>query len=847
MSSVQRFETPSREARCVRNFYLCVVLDEVSEAISALLARGRPTDVEALRSHLNGLLTFLPGPMTEQMFAGLDSAEPSEDAVLAYERILGQLLESWSSSKTEEEGLRQLLTTFCLSSGLFEANVHIISDAIADGGKQQKLAITSLLWTVLEKQCAEWCVSQSRCLPAVDSVREARNETMCRELVALPDVLANELRESLPDEFLPANFGTWFHRVIIDTLTYLKNAVSEGVSCSLLHLATLVSKWVRVRDLDPFATMFFSVIFRQVENDFVLRRLNAKLFEHVEERALHALVNSAFRSSFNPRACHCLFGDNRRVEACVVDRLTFYQYSLDVKDDRLAKNIVGYLAEYDKKSLVAVKELVVRVGQTWSKKSSIDRSPWEQHVHLSKVLVLACKVLSSHEERWNEVQTSLLSFVTSGTTEHMKSTEERMRELGMAVAQLVCPLMPIGKGEVELKFPFKDESDEDSPYRLMKTVYDGGLEPVAEFDTTLETRNDISIGRKNRREEEKEKKLDSDDSDDDDEEAVSEGVYYQGRVISTAHDLGYALISEDASLVERALKASPSIIKNHAARLHDDDSRDAVLGHLAETLLYLQEKAKTENFEGLKHEALVVLAQGCPRKVPDYLAQRFFTTEVSMRQRLDILGVFGQAVGTFNEAGEVKAVGEDEQFATPKTEASDWRKVIDARVAAKTRRFFPSSSSLTVVTAQEDKFAAVAGNFFYPLVVPLFANLSVLGTVLKEPMVLEKYLYTLGRIYSLSRNAPMAAQMTAALFGVVELTNGHEDASVRSACLWVVGVLASTAPKSAMSEVVGKLTGMLDWIKFELNDPSEICRDMASRVAPLISRRLKEDVGLTKM
>lgn len=62
---------------------------------------------------------------------------------------------------------------------------------------------------------------------------------------------------------------------------------------------------------------------------------------------------------------------------------------------------------------------------------------------------------------------------------------------------------------------------------------------------------------------------------------------------------------------------------------------------LARVLLHLTDSYALSDFASLRHKALVALAVTCPSPTAHYLTSEFYAPNYTLRQRMDILEVYG--------------------------------------------------------------------------------------------------------------------------------------------------------------------------------------------------------------
>ncbi|CAG0920046.1 unnamed protein product [Notodromas monacha] len=791
-SSTTTTLTPDKKAfklGSARNWF---VLDDICDEISAVLRtqpgaiRCSDPDEEWRRNRVEDLLrsfcSFLPGPFTEQKFCDVDSrlSDPDVAVVHAYERVVKILLSNGHAP-----------IWFLVSSGFYRETMEGVVDALVCGQVEPHIGLR-VVDELLNHAVSEWILPS--CKPDGDA---GAIEDLATTIASLPDVVGNVCCDKFPRNYNEDNFANRVGKVLLDGVSVICEACRRCVDCSVRPITILLTKLFRRRGVNCISRKFLPDVLKVVQEDYVARRVMHVVFERLDDRrTFDAIVESVVRVAESQEAVVCLLGRSERVSELLSCKLAFHSYSSDVL---VARKIVGYLSKCESRDFVSA--FAEKLAVVWGNKSSLNNVCFEQHVFISRLLILATK--AGVAEAGNR---SILALVTDGVTRHLESTDVLIRQMGMSVAQILCPLVNPDGPKLEFEVPSwsgcRDLHDELVSLCKDHSVVAKGRKEEEEDDDKNKKRKNESVETVGL------------DSDDDTEEENDDHDDINGRpMLMTSNEILTALGSEDPDVVSNALASVPRTVPKQMASFSEPMKMAALLP-LMESVLF------SRGHEGFRFDALVTLAKCGPVFAPKFLADKLFSRELGTRERLDVLCILMRAVKDLDQARTVRNV----------SSASEMDAVVDARVQARTRRFF---STPQVLSSRES--TNVVGGFFYPLVEPFF-GCSSLPPALQDAFVLGTYIRCLGTILSCAGQSPRFMDMSSAGLQVVHLVKQHPEGAVREACLWLVGIVAAGVAKPFLPDMLDRLAEFVRWISdVQFRDPHGGCRVMAARVGPVLA------------
>ncbi|XP_068084676.1 telomere length regulation protein TEL2 homolog [Anabrus simplex] len=347
--------------------------------------------------------------------------------------------------------------------------------------------------------------------------------------------------------------------------------------------------------------------------------------------------------------------------------------------------------------------------------------------------------------------------------------------------------------------------------------------------------------------------IDSDEMDSDDDE--DSGDYTRCSVpndtpISTAKQPKYLrdlrdglLETKDFDTFRESLKISKTLIKS---QLPNDDVNLGI--ELINIFLSLEEKFCVKDFENIRLSALVSIVTVFPAPCAEYLCLQFSTGfgKYSVHQRMLMLDVLMASARELAQL-TIETVVAKRSIAEEESKLD----IVERRIESHTRRFISSRKEQPLLKI--NKFAAVAGSFFFPLLQNFGRTQGGLwyepgySSLDKDYLVLVHILHTLDVIVTCAVNCPVVVRMGAELLDVAWSLRYHCEAKVRLAVMCCIGAVVMSVPTSRLkTDLQGPLHESFLWLLDSTStvpgkgDPDVDCRKVAAHVALLITNVFNE-------
>jgi telomere length regulation protein len=169
--------------------------------------------------------------------------------------------------------------------------------------------------------------------------------------------------------------------------------------------------------------------------------------------------------------------------------------------------------------------------------------------------------------------------------------------------------------------------------------------------------------------------------------------------------------------------------------------------------------------------------------------------------------------------------------------------IIRRRIESHTRRFISASKPAPV--GQTNKFSAVAGSFFFPLLYGIGSCFLSSSYADQDCLLLVHFLHTIAVVMTSSVNCTVSVRMGKELMDLCWTLRYHSQAKVRLAVMGCVGAVIFAVPMSRLrSDFYESLLEcrlwLLDVMKSGLRqgDPDSDCREFAAYLLVLIGNVL---------
>ncbi|XP_059612311.1 telomere length regulation protein TEL2 homolog isoform X2 [Phlebotomus argentipes] len=708
-------------------------------------------------------------------------------------------------------------------------------------------------------------------------------------VVSVPERLANCLQGCVPEVFTRQ---IWSQKLTVRVLLAL---YSVG----------------RINDLEDrqvFSTIFLGKLFSRVIVDFNFDKTSMALIESVRflggiagekdsmRRTVNEFIGNLTRNATEIYAM-ILLENGWNINGILGDILLqseHWRFALltkiplftMTKSSCVVKNLVTFLADVsDGEEHRFLQDLLEKVLNSWSNKFSIENTSIEQHIYITKFIILSVLHMKRMEKYQLKEDSVFLNAIKKklyeGIPHHLQAMDPNMRAIGMITAEMV--LNEIENIDEETKLNFEVEKMQKIDVNLI-----GELRKLADLSSedqfsTLDVAKvimKIENGGENTVEIVKEvapkqkvpeiavkvpEKIDEDDLDSDDDliayDMSNDVPLKETQAPKYLLDLQDALgDSENADRFEQSLAVATDLIYR---QLPDNEVQLGI--NLLQMLLNLEEKTYCENFEGNRFSACVAICCVIPKEAADHVCKEFYSKQsnYSISNRILMLEILGE---TAKELSKIQKTEkhlklsenrhDDENIVRKFTvnepdSLKEAREVIQKRILAKTRRFASKTQSPAEL-GSINRFAGVAGYFFWPLLHGFGRDQLIMEAQAKlkldtDNVLLTAFIKTLSVLMVSAQNCPGIQRFAKELFALGAVLRFHADAGVRLAVFQMIGsILMTVSVEMLQREFQEYLLELINWLTERVGnnvvkkDPDEECKNLARHLLVFCTNVLKE-------
>ncbi|CAB3258606.1 unnamed protein product [Arctia plantaginis] len=437
-------------------------------------------DLNRIRSTLEHVITYLPGPITVQRMNGTDEYVLQGDLLDLYTELLTLivriLLPQWPVCRKEITTLFTIEESFSLS----HETLSILCGFLKNDNNMVTLKALSdiLLQYIKSDAIFAAIIDCSRCTSQegtdINSI-ENEWEIYVQLLATLPERVANRLKTDTPKGFSHENYSYYLIFHIIRVIDYMSDSCFyQSTRYNMKCFSHLVSKVVTnyymsgnspaVLDLiDTFAAWTDY----NEPSQYVKRRLIQTLLKHLSRQAIEYLsIMFLKRCPINYRKTEQIIlhviGDNFDTNNDWKEILS-YKIPLcikpnNIKDTTVAENLVYYIST-TKNSTENLNELIVRLATVWADVKIRNTSNLSEHMYISELLILAVQyrvsVSLKNKNKWKTNE--LKNVLFRGMSKHLDILSQEFRSIGMATVEIILKIISQidhSDKKAELKFDY---------------------------------------------------------------------------------------------------------------------------------------------------------------------------------------------------------------------------------------------------------------------------------------------------------------------------------------------------------------------------------------------------------
>lgn len=702
-----------------------------------------------------------------------------------------------------------------------------------------------------------------------------RMDQYIQQLVSLPDKIANRMKASFPEAFDQNVYSAIMMLNILKSIHLMAHV--NHIEQSKIYDYTFVSKMIskvmaNFKGCTRAIDCVIKVLSTQATQEFYQNSVR-DIFKHLQRGAIEIIIKNVFGNEKQKPILLILFGGLLKSSSewnyMLTKKIPLFNYSTN---DQLIDNLVFFYAMEDMKLM---EDILMEMLLMWGTKSHVLDTSFEQHLYVTKFIVLMVDYLPNAKDLSDKIRRRLFD----GVQIHIGSTDDKLRALGMITSEIVVGIIDANLNEDEkLKFDYSEFGEKIVSeiinvirnYPTKKVILEN-LQPLEVNHSAIieEAMNElISISERKTNEDlfkdvkstssEKssirierpkdieqpitvaQRQLDSDDDDDlqpfpdNHDEAANNDKNRPRYILDVIETFSTKEGLENPEKFEVTMNASQELIKQQLAYNHFDIAID-----LIRLFLKLDKTCYCENFEELRMNCLVETCCIYPKECAQYIGKEFNTemTKYSMRERIIMLDVLSESA---KRLSKLDIPNKDKREGSPTRKSSqsgginkltiklqeelnnrnkrDAQKIIQQRLLAKTRILATKTKSIHE-TSGINQFSNYAGWFFFPLTKGFGKEQMVFTskTNLKhdvDNILLVKFLNTISVVLLCAENSTIAPKMAKEICNLSVFLRYHEEAKIRLAVLHMFATIILTIRKeSLLTEFANELNEFMNHLE----------------------------------
>lgn len=772
---------------------------------------------------LEEFIEYLPGPMTPQKFTELDCYPNYSQVIKIYSQVLEIILEH-----TNFINYIDLISKIFAPDGgsleMLDLSIHILWNYITLNSLSHKTDCAIELISIILKSD----LIKSSIITETLNLNHSRFTIIIDFLLSLPNRLANKVGSNLPKLFIPVEFSNRIMNSILYVIDQLSQFyIFEKKKPNTKPISIILGKTITSFLQNDFHTTWNILECWCLDNNYAV--VIRSIFSEVDRRAIDRLGYLFCRklsttvSIYNIIENAVIDVPNWNYTLCKKMILLFYH-----EDDNIVVNLMNYLYLVQQNSNTNIlSSIILELVEIWGDKSALIHTPFEQHYYLSKLIVVGSVCLSNitlDEDYKRNLEIKLFE----GVPVHLESSEEKVRTIGMVLAEIVIGCMKSNdKHNPSLKFEYDGLQEESklivkslnelknfkssnnlmfsNAFKMLNNFFQDSKINKIEISNVISTFHSIKENNINNS---IDNSLDSDDDEfepydlsNDIKMDLKSRPKYIRDLINGFNE------QKDFKVWCGSLEVSESLIKS---QLSNDDPSFAI--ELLTLLISMEQRFYLENFEILRCQSAVAIVNVYPYDCSKHLCNLFYESigRYAVSHRILILKILTNSA---QELSGFQKTEEKQEQIVENINTKYWEDIIKKRVQKKTRII---SNPRTPIKYQSNRFVSVADAFFFPLirgnlinpiVTPKMDNsnqLDILGVHL---------LNSLSIILCCAVNSMHATRMATELLEWTWSLRFHNDVKIRMAVMGCVAAVLLSVPKSRIIDLESLLEEFIMWLE----------------------------------
>lgn len=801
------------------------------QELEATIKIDSQTDLQRILRLTEEFRQCLPGPATPEMLTRIDQS----------------LYTDWQSFARNEfttilEMLVAKVDRWPTHNGqhlfLMDANSEFVVAALTVLTTKTKISMLQpILETVLMSESNLFCSFVDICYncKGENSFSQTQRSDYVQLLLSIPNRVANELHRSSSPICLPELYSEVLIVHVLKAIHFICNSDTVN-GRQLFDMTFLTMLFGRIavdfKDSSQALKKAITVLAEWSRHEVYQLRIN-EIMMHQKRQAISSIVVPLLEHSNIKDIISDSAVTSEDWKYCLLTKIPLMSH---FKSDNLPLNLVRYLVGVSQtvKDNRMVYALLSDLLDIWSNKTCMLRTSVDQHIFITKLCILLVAALSSNKIDAH-VASDIKQKLFNGIPAHLEMLSVTLRCIGMITSEIILSLLDADAKEGKLQFDYARYSKDDlaiveklravplmlnnsqpnADDRRANDVIDEmimrisanskelipvqfqEMKPAQIKSINVQTKAVISTAQSAG-----EHELDSDD-DLEPYDMTNDVADVTGKTPLYLLDLKEGLReADDPDLFIKSVESCQQLIQQ---QLPTDDASLGV--ELLGILLELDSKFAMDNFEEQRLAGCVAACCAHPKECAEFLCAQFNTKTgtYSISTKLLMLEILSESCRELSKIDNPSVKDDDTNAILPakklitlneQNTKKSAAQIVRDRVEKKTRRF-ATRTQHPLRTARPNRFANVAGSFFFPLLNAVDVwNISDSRCMQNDMdnVLLINFLNTISTFMLAAKNVPKIEHFCKAVITVVLQLRWNRDPKIRLANLQLIGTIFLSVP-----------------------------------------------------
>lgn len=442
-------------------------------------------NLEKLKALIDEFCKYLPGSLTPQKYLNLD--ETIEIDSILYGIVLEKLVEKFNhnwplTNDILDSSIENIFIIDGSTDLLFYESISNLMNALKETDNEWKiLTVSRILENLLKSDALLSAIVYSS--KSSDELQEEIWKNIVQLLVSLPNRVANKAQKKMLDSLTPKLYA----KIVIFHLSRAILFLNDGLFCDAIKpnvkiIAELLGKMFLVMESNDLYSFIDILSVCALENRNNIRSLIETIFVAVDRRSVESIVLLVLKNCKSNQTVKNIFtnlANNPTWKYIFTTKVPLMSWH---SDENLMRNLISYLNNFP----TTLVELLIKLLKVWGDRSAISHTPFEQHLYVTKLIILSVRSLKDRLSPTEKDAVKKLLY--SAIAPHLESTQILINTIGMITGEIIAEIVN-EKDSPKLEFEYDSLNQEAKS--LVQEIRN--LKICPQVEEKLQTENNLHL------------------------------------------------------------------------------------------------------------------------------------------------------------------------------------------------------------------------------------------------------------------------------------------------------------------------------------------------------------------